>query len=162
VNAIAEEIERKFLVETDAWKDRATRHVSISDGIIAAAGGRKVRVRTYDRRATLTVKGARRGAARDEFEYEIPYEDALRLLEGHCGDQRTEKIRYLVPEGDLTWEVDVYGGIMAGIVIAEIEIARHSVGVSLPDWIGKEVTGNDAYRKVNLLNNRLKRQQSRA
>lgn len=160
-DVIAEEIERKFLVETDDWKVRATGHVSIQDGIVAETDGRKVRVRTYDQRATLTVKGARRGSARDEFEYEIPYGDAVLLLQNHCGNQRIEKMRYFVPDGDLTWVVDVYAGTMTGIVIAEVEIPTQNAFIPLPDWIGEEVTGNQSYRKVNMLNERLKQLKSR-
>ncbi len=152
VTVIAEEIERKFLVKSDTWRARATGHVSIRDGIIAATDGRKVRVRTYDQRATLTVKGARHGVARDEFEYEIPYDDALRLLGGHCGDQRVEKCRHLVPEGEFTWEVDVYEGVMTGIVLAEVEVPTRGIFVPLPDWVGEEITGNrEAVETANLI-----------
>ena len=149
------EIERKFLVASDAWKRRAAGHVRLRDGLVAETDGRKVRVRTYDRHATLTIKGRRDGLGREEFEYEIPYEDALQLLEVHCSGRQIEKERFFVPEGNLVWEVDIYGGVLEGIVIAEIELSTPDLELCLPEWIGEEITGRDEYRKVNMLAARL-------
>lgn len=149
------EIERKFRVASDAWKESVTGQVRLVDGLIAETDGRKVRVRTRDGRATLTIKGARAGLAREEFEYEIPYDHAVRLLESHCGDRRIEKERFLVPYSGVVWEIDVYGGIMNGIVIAEVELPAPDFVLSLPEWVGEEVTGKDEYRKINMLKARL-------
>lgn len=81
------EIERKFLTASDEWKTKASRAVNLRDGLLATEGGRKVRVRIEDGRATLTIKGARAGYARDEFEYEIPLDHAEQLLAHHCEDR---------------------------------------------------------------------------
>lgn len=81
------EIERKFLTASDEWKTKPSRAVNLRDGLLATEGGRKVRVRIEDGRATLTIKGARAGYARDEFEYEIPLDHAEQLLAHHCEDR---------------------------------------------------------------------------
>lgn len=81
---VAKEIERKFLLSTDTWRELATHKVEIRDGLLAFRDGRKIRVRFCDDKATLSVKGPKKGLTRDEFEYEIPARDGLALLEDHC------------------------------------------------------------------------------
>jgi adenylate cyclase len=148
---MAKEIERKFLVSGAGWRQQVVRSEQLRDGLVSATEGRKVRVRFQDDRATLTIKGARRGLIRDEYEYPIPAEDAEELLARHCGDELVEKVRHHVPVADLTWVIDVYSGHMAGIVIAEVELPRIDHPLVIPDWAGPEVTGNEAYRKVNMV-----------
>jgi CYTH domain-containing protein len=144
------EIERKFLVANDDWRLSAVASVSIRDGLIAAYEGRKVRVRISGDVATVAVKGPRTGIARPEFEYEIPIPDAERMFSTVCGDQILEKQRFFVQEAGLTWHVDVYGGILQGVVLAEVELKQESQELILPSWIGKEVTGDSFYRKINM------------
>ncbi len=153
---MAQEIERKFLVVSEAWRDRATHSTRLCDGLIAASGGRKVRVRIYDDRATLTVKGARQGLARDEFEYPIPLAEAQEMLARHCEGMVVEKTRYYVPEGGVIFEIDTYHGILEGVVIAEAELTHPDDPVPRPDWLGPEITGQEQYRKINMLKARLK------
>jgi CYTH domain-containing protein len=143
------EIERKFLVAND-WRLSAVASVSIRDGLIAAYEGRKVRVRISGDIATVAVKGPRTGIARPEFEYEIPIADAERMFSTVCGDQILEKQRFFVKDAELTWHVDVYGGILQGVVLAEVELKQESQELILPSWIGKEVTGDAFYRKTNM------------
>ena len=116
------EIERKFLVVSDEWRRAVVKTVRLEDGLIASAGGRKVRVRIADERATLTVKGARVGLGRDEFEYEIPCADARAMIRDHCDGRVLTKVRHVVREGGFTFEIDVYEGLLAGVVIAEAEL----------------------------------------
>jgi adenylate cyclase len=144
------EIERKFLVNNDAWRQSAVRSVSIRDGLIAAYEGRKVRVRISGDIATVAIKGPRSGIVRPEFEYKIPIADAERMLSTMCRDDTLEKERFFVEDAGATWHVDVYGGILEGIVIAEIELKHESQELILPHWIGKEVTGNPDFRKINM------------
>ncbi len=144
------EIERKFLVANDGWRQSAVRSVNIRDGLIAAYQGRKVRVRICEGIATIAIKGSRSGIVRPEFEYEIPMADAERMLSGICGDDTLDKQRFFVEHTGATWHVDVYGGILQGIVIAEIEFKEETQALILPDWIGKEVTGDSFYRKINM------------
>lgn len=152
------EIERKFLVLTDDWRAKCVRSVRLRDGLVVASDGRKVRVRVADDQATLTIKGARVGPVRDEFEYPIPLEDADRLLAHHCNGRLLIKTRHIVSEEDCLFEVDVYEGLLEGIVIAEIELSAIDQCFPRPTWLGDEVTGKEEYRKINMM---LQRQQQR-
>jgi len=149
------EIERKFLVANDSWRALSVRSERLRDGLIAASDGRKVRVRLYENHATLTVKTKKEGPARAEFEYEIPVKDAEELITVHCAENTLTKTRYYVPHQGFTWEVDVYEGILSGVILAEIELERADVDVPLPDWIGPEVTGDPTYNKINMQKARL-------
>jgi CYTH domain-containing protein len=150
------EIERKFLVANDEWRSSAVRNVRIRDGLIAVYKDRKVRVRIAGDIATVTVKGPRIGIVRPEFEYEIPIVDAERMLATMCQDDTLEKQRFLVEDAGATWSVDVYDGILRGVIIAEIELKQESQELILPRWIGKEVTGDSFYNKRNMRERALK------
>lgn len=143
------EVERKFLVANDGWKRSVIRSVEICDGLIALYKDRKVRVRISEGTATITIKGPRAGIKRDEFEYEIPLADAERML-AVCRDDILQKRRHFVEASGTIWFVDVYTGVLAGVVIAEIELREASETLALPSWIGREVTGDLRYRKFNL------------
>ncbi len=151
------EIERKFLLAADGWRALAIRSERLQDALIAASNGRKVRVRIYRDRATLTVKTRQEGSSRAEFEYEIPVGDARELITVHCADDAITKTRHYVPHQGFLWEVDVYDGVLGGVILAEIELERADADVPLPDWIGREVTGDPAYKKINMLKARLAR-----
>jgi CYTH domain-containing protein len=103
------EIERKFLVANDDWRQLAVRSVNIRDGLIAVYKDRKVRVRLSGDIATIAIKGPRIGIVRPEFEYEIPIADAERMLSTMCQDDTLEKQRFFVEDAGATWHVDVYG-----------------------------------------------------
>ena len=147
---MAEEIERKFLVASDGWKTLAESSALLRQGYLSSNAKATVRVRTWDDAiARLTLKGAVRGMARAEYEYEIPMADARELLvmaEPHV----LEKRRHLVPFGGLTWEIDVFEGRHAGLVIAEVELESADQEIELPDWIGREVTDDDRYYNASL------------
>jgi len=151
---MAEEIERKFLVIDDSWKSSITRSVHIRDGLIASDDGRKVRVRISDQSATITIKGQRVGVIRPEFEYPIPLSDAQELLR-MCESHHLEKRRYCVPYEGLNWQIDVYEGTLKGIVLAEIEMKTANQTFNIPRWIGREVTNDPKFRKINMLAERL-------
>jgi len=145
------EIERKFLVSNDEWRQLAVRSVNLRDGLIAAYKDRKVRVRIAgDHIATVAIKGPRTGIAQAEFEYEIPIADAERMLSTICRDDTLDKERFFVEDAGGTWHVDVYSGIIQGVVIAEIELKHESQELSLPRWVGKEVTGDPFFKKINM------------
>lgn len=152
---MAVEIERKFLVTSECWKEEAVRSVQLRDGLISSSDRGKVRVRITDDKATLAIKGPRSGLSREEYEYEIPVEDAVALLNRHCGGAILEKTRFFVPCGELVWKVDVYSGVLSGVVIAEIELPAEDADFDRPSWVGIEVTGQEEYRKINMLNARL-------
>ena len=153
--SMAIEIERKFLVRGDSWRSQVTGQQEIRDGLIAIADGRKVRVRICDQRATLTVKSRTDGLANAEFEYEIPLADAEELMAHHCLRAGLAKTRYIVPHGGQTWQIDVYTGILAGVRLAEVELPSETTEVALPPWVGREVTGDPAYKKINMVNARM-------
>jgi CYTH domain-containing protein len=156
------EIERKFLVANEEWKHSTVRSVSIRDGLIAVYHDRKVRVRISGDTATIAVKGPRMGIVRSEFEYEVPLADAERMLVTLCQDDTLEKQRFFVEHAGATWYVDVYGGLLQGVIIAEIELTEESQVVILPSWIDKEVTGDPFYKKINMRARALKRSETSA
>lgn len=147
---MAEEIERKFLVRSDGWKRAATGSKALRQGYLSSNAKATVRVRTSDdTQAVVTIKGAVRGLSRAEFEYEVPIADAREMLamaEPHVVTKR----RHIVPFGGLTWEVDVFEGRHAGLVIAEVELESEDQSVELPDWVGAEVTDDDRYYNASL------------
>lgn len=145
------EIERKFLVAHDGWRAAATTVRHLKDGLVGYFARGKVRVRLDGERAWLTVKGARDGIARPEFEYEIPLADGQAMLEQVCTGCLIEKVRYCVPDGGLTWEVDVFQGALSGMVLAEVELTHPAEPYGRPDWLGEEVTGDLRFRQSTLL-----------
>jgi CYTH domain-containing protein len=132
------EIERKFLVVNDDWRRSAIRTVSIRDGLVAAYQGRKVRVRISGGIATIAIKGPRTGIARSEFEYEIPIADAEKMLSTICADDTLEKERFFVEDGGAAWHIDVYGGILNGVIIPEIELTEEAQEIVLPNGLAKK------------------------
>jgi adenylate cyclase len=136
------EVERKFLVANDGWK---------AGVVLASSNGNKVRIRIAEETATVTIKGPRKTMKRAEFEYAIPMSDAEAILTHMCQGHILKKRRHFVEHSDATWEIDVYEGSLRGIVIAEIELRHENQTIELPDWIGKEVTRDPRYRKVNML-----------
>ena len=140
------EIERKYLVKSDVYLSLATESHDIRQGYLCADGIRTVRVRVLDDTGFLTIKGRGNGVSRFEWEKEIPRQDALELLE-LCHPGRVEKTRYIVPieEAPLRVEVDVFHGDNDGLVFAEIELPSEDFSFQLPDWLGREVTGDPRY-----------------
>jgi CYTH domain-containing protein len=145
------EIERKFLVASDDWRESVTRREHLIDGLIASSNGRKVRVRIREDEATLTIKSERIANRRYEYEYPIPLSDAKELLAMHCGTDLLDKIRHYVKVGSHQWIIDCYMGALDGVIIAEVELTDELERFTLPDWIGREVTADPAFRKINLL-----------
>jgi CYTH domain-containing protein len=122
---MAIEIERKFLVRDNSWQECISRRQKIRDGLIAVADRRKVRVRICDQRATLAVKAKTESLANAEYEYEIPVADANELLAHHC-IRELSKTRFFVPYRQRVWQIDVYKGILSGIILAEVELPSES------------------------------------
>lgn len=147
---MAVEIERKFLVTSDAWRAAATGSSLLRQGYLSSNAKATVRVRSKDdARAVLTLKGAMEGITRAEYEYDIPIAEARELLalaEPHV----IEKRRYLVPFGGLVWEVDEFAGRHLGLIIAEVELSEENQSVPLPAWVGAEVTFDDRYNNASL------------
>lgn len=142
---MATEIERKYLVHGDAWRDRAERQVRYRQGYLANTRHCSVRVRVGGDAAHLSVKGATVGVSRLEFEYPVALEDAEIMLREFCQDSIVQKTRYFVRDLNQDWEVDVFEGDNAGLVVAEIELEDETQAVTLPDWVGEEVTHDVRY-----------------
>jgi adenylate cyclase len=147
---MAIEIERKFLVRSEAWRAEAGPGRRIRQGYLARSPGVTVRVRRIGDLAFLALKGARDGISRLEFEYEVPAGDAEAMLRDLCPNPPLEKVRHDVRYAGLVWEVDVFEGRHAGLVMAEVELARPDQAVSLPSWIGAEVTDEPGFRSASL------------
>lgn len=143
---MAKEIERKFLVASDGWREKARIGKSFRQAIIFSEGNRTVRIRAIDRKkARLTIKiGINGHLSRHEFEYDVPMKDAEELLALANGHMIT-KTRYEVKHHRHVWEVDVYGGDLEGLVVAEVEMMSEKESPALPDWLGREVTGDSRY-----------------
>lgn len=149
---MAQEIERKFLVSSDAWRELASG-TNYRQGYLSTVKERTVRVRTIDDKGYLTIKGITVGATRAEYEYEIPADEANELLDNLCERPLIEKTRYKIPHGGLTWEVDEFAGDNQGLIVAEVELTAEDQEVALPDWAGEEVTGDPRYFNSNLIAN---------
>ncbi|MBB5351548.1 CYTH domain-containing protein [Haloferula luteola] len=143
------EIERKFLVVGDDWREG--QGVLFRQGYLNGHPDRTVRVRLEGDRGVLTIKGRSEGISRLEFEYPIPCEDAAELLEKLCERPLIEKRRYRVPSAGSVWEVDEFFGENEGLVVAEIELESAEQGIELPTWVGREVSDDPRYFNSNLV-----------
>lgn len=146
------EIEKKFLLKNDNWKPLATG-VDYCQGYLSTEKNRTVRLRTIGEKGYLTIKGKSEGAVRQEFEYEIPVSDAQQMLNELCEQPLISKRRYQIEIGKYIWEVDEFSGENEGLCVAEIELEHESQEFVVPDWIGKEVTGDPRYFNSNLVKN---------
>ncbi len=145
---MGQEIERKFLVQP-GWKPDGEGS-RIAQGYLSSVPERTVRVRVRGRKGYLTVKGKNAGIQRAEFEYEIPLADAEAML-ALCEQPLIEKTRYLIPQGELCWEVDVFEGDNAGLTVAEIELPSEDTSFARPEWLGEEVSGDLRYYNSSLI-----------
>lgn len=142
---MAKEIERKFLVKSDAWRKEIGSSSRFRQAYIALAADRSVRVRILDDSAArLTIKLGRELLARDEFEYDLPVDDACELVQSALGIV-LEKTRHRIRYAGYVWEVDVYEGAYRGLIVAEVEIESEDASPDLPEWIGAEITGDRRY-----------------
>jgi len=147
-----QEIERKFLVRGDGWRDSGAG-VPYRQGYLSTVAERTVRVRLIRDKGWLTIKGITVGATRAEYEYEIPADEASEMLDNLCERPLIEKTRYRIEHQGLTWEVDEFDGDNAGLIIAEVELDEEGQAIVLPDWVGEEVTDDPRYYNANLIAN---------
>ncbi|TWG91368.1 CYTH domain-containing protein [Mesorhizobium sp. J18] len=149
--AMAEEVERKFLIAGDSWQaESRPEAIAIRQFYVVAEPDRSVRIRIMNgEKATLTLKFGAQARVRQEFEYPLALDEALGLQSFAIGNV-IEKTRNIVPHGGFLYEVDVFGGALAGLVIAELETDQDVPATSLPPWLGREVTGDSAYYNASL------------
>ncbi len=144
------EIERKFLVINDAYKNSSTA-VLYRQGYISSDFQRVVRVRVAGKKGFLTLKSKVSDISRLEFEYEIPLADAMEMLEHLCLKPLIEKNRYQLTIDGNVWIVDEFSGDNEGLVVAEIELDSEQQFFSRPAWIGEEVSGDPKYLNASLV-----------
>jgi CYTH domain-containing protein len=141
-----QEIERKFLVKSEAFKKEAFKSSRLIQGFLNSDKLRTVRVRLIDDKAVLTVKGksSSTGRSRFEWETEIPKLEAEALLQ-LCEPGLIDKTRFYVKAGSHTFEVDEFYASNLGLVVAEVELTSEDEVFQKPNWLGEEVTGDVRY-----------------
>ncbi|WJV54879.1 CYTH domain-containing protein [Prodigiosinella aquatilis] len=139
------EIERKFLITSDKWRDYIVNTQKIIQGYLTVDNKiNSIRVRVIDKEAWITVKSAGE-LKRQEYDYRIPYPDACKMLSDLARGNIIEKTRYRVLVNELILEVDIFGGVNEGLCFAEVEMTREDETIPLPDWIGEDVTHDHRY-----------------
>lgn len=149
------EIERKFLLKNKNWKKLADAGQVIKQGYLNLDKARTVRVRTINGKGILTIKGKTRHTTRLEYEYDIPFKDALELME-LAEKTVITKTRYKVLDHGKTWEIDIFDGDNLGLEIAEIELIFEDEKFIIPEWIGQEVSHDSRYYNSSLILNPFK------
>jgi len=147
---VALEIERKFLLTSDAWRGLGPS-TAYRQGYLSTVKERTVRVRVAGDQGTITIKGITRGAIRTEFEYSIPLADANAMLDELCEKPLVEKTRHVVEVDGTTWEIDEFAGVNSGLIIAEVELDSVDQEITHPEWVGAEVTDDPRYFNANLI-----------
>lgn len=148
---MAIEIERKYRVSNDNWRDNVHESHHIRQGYLATTDRSSTRIRISDQQATLNIKQAIPGTTRLEYEYIIPISDAEVLLDTLCERPLLEKTRHIIIHGDLTWEIDEFHGDNQGLIIAEVELTDENQAFTQPAWLGAEVTNEIRFYNVSLL-----------
>ena len=145
------EIERKFLIVSDKYKELAYKNTRILQGFLNTHKERTVRVRIKGEKAFITIKGISNseGTTRFEWEKEISLKEAEQLIE-LCEPNLIEKIRYEIKVGNHIFEVYEFSAENKGLIVAEIELSEENESFDKPDWLGKEVTGDMRYYNSQL------------
>ncbi|MCH8068013.1 MAG: CYTH domain-containing protein [Candidatus Marinimicrobia bacterium] len=153
---MGKEIERKFLVKESNWQ-KSSKGLLIQQGYIVIRKEKVVRIRIMNDKGYLTIKGTTTGATRNEYEYEIPLEDARQMLNNLCEKPILEKHRYKINQEGMTWEIDIFHGENEGLIVAEIELEYEDQEFEKPDWVDMEVTDDPKYFNSNLVKNPFKK-----
>lgn len=148
---MALEIEHKYLVINNDYKNNILKTIHIRQGYLSIDIERTVRVRIANENAYVTIKGKNSGDTRHEYEYHIPLNDAEELLNTLCIQPILEKYRHIVEYHGYTWEIDEFKGKLDGLVLAEIEIPSCKHKYDIPSFIGKNVTNDAQYYNSNLI-----------
>jgi len=143
------EIERKFLLKEGDWRNE--KGTMYRQGYLSSVKERTVRVRIFNDKGYLTVKGVSRGAVRVEYEYEIPGAEAEAMLDELCEKPLIEKMRYKIEFKGLIWDADEFFGENQGLLVAEVELESENQSFVKPEWVGEEVTSDSRYFNANLI-----------
>jgi adenylate cyclase len=147
---MAIEVEHKFLLANDDWRNAVTRSVDYRQGYLSSTAASSIRVRISDNQAWLNIKSATIGNWRNEYEYEIPLQDATEIIDNLCRKPLIEKTRHFVEHAQHCWEIDEFKGANEGLIVAEIELSATDEKFTKPPWIGQEVTDDSRYYNNNL------------
>ena len=151
---MAREIERKYLIRDETWRQAVENRVLFRQGYLSdhrQGGKASVRVRLHGDRGELNIKSLELGISRQEYEYPIPSDEAREMLDSLCQGPQIEKYRHWVKADGHVWEIDEFLGDNAGLVVAEVELESESQSVQRPDWLGGEVTHLERYYNVALV-----------
>ncbi|MCU7917412.1 MAG: CYTH domain-containing protein [Candidatus Thiodiazotropha sp. (ex Epidulcina cf. delphinae)] len=146
------EIERKYLVINDNWKEHVVSQVAIKQGYLATTPKASIRVRLAGEEANLNIKSRTVGLSRSEYEYPILLEDAQEMLDNLVAGAAIDKVRYKVRCGDHLWDLDVFHGANRGLLVAEVELSSEEETFQMPDWAGEEVSTDTRYYNASLVN----------
>lgn len=147
---MGQEIERKFLLQSDAWRSEVRDSVHLVQGYLLRGEHSAIRVRITGDTAELNIKHALNGIHRHEYEYPLPIDDARELIEHVAQRPLIDKTRHHVVHGDHLWEIDEFHGENAGLIVAEIELQAVDEAFDRPSWLGKEVSDDARYYNSNL------------
>jgi len=145
------EIERKFLLSSDKWRDEVVRSSHIRQGYMGVIDKASVRIRIQGGRANINIKSATLEIRRMEYEYEIPLDEAVEMLDELCNQPQIDKTRYIVKRDGHVWEIDEFHGDNQGLLVAEVELEIEDEAIIKPDWLGDEVTADSRYYNVSLI-----------
>ncbi|TNG02124.1 MAG: CYTH domain-containing protein [Gammaproteobacteria bacterium] len=148
---MAIEIERKYLINNDGWRQQITSSSRITQGYLANSTTSSIRVRIDDDRANLNIKSGKISVERQEYEFTIPVDQAREMMQQLVVGPVIEKTRYHVRYKEQTWEVDEFHGDNLGLIVAEIELDSIDQQIDLPEWVGEEVSEDPRYYNVNLI-----------
>lgn len=148
---MATEIERKYLIVNDNWRDNADESTHIIQGYLGGNDKSSIRIRVHGNLANLNIKSKTLGMQRSEYEYQIPIDEAKEILESLCDKPYIEKTRYHVPYEGHVWEVDIFAGENKGLIVAELELDSPDEPFKLPNWVGMEVTEDHRYYNICLI-----------
>lgn len=145
------EIERKFLLANQDWREEVVRSSRIRQGYLGKIDKASVRIRVQGDKANINVKSATLSMRRMEYEYEIPLGEAEEMLDQLCNKPQVDKTRYIVERGQHVWEIDEFYADNAGLLVAEVELGSEEEVFEKPSWLGDEVTEDPRYYNVNLI-----------
>jgi adenylate cyclase len=147
---MALEIERKFKMRDETWRQASTGSAHILQGYFARTPLLRARIRIYGDKGFITLKSEGATLVRHEYEYEIPKADAIEMIKRFSIEPIVRKVRYDVPYDGVVWAVDVFEGANSGLTLAEAELKSADQKLSLPPWVGEEVTNDRRYGNSNL------------
>lgn len=144
------EIERKFLLKNNNWREQVSRSMRIRQGYLGTIDKASVRVRVQGDEANINIKSATLDMRRMEYEYPIPLDEAEEMLDKLSSGPQVDKTRFIVERNNHVWEIDEFYGDNEGLIVAELELNSEDETYESPDWLGDEVTEDPRYYNVNL------------